>query len=299
MRKPKTSLDTERRNPPSRGIDLKSTSEILRIISREDATVARAVAPEIPAIARAVDIIVASLRRGGRLLYVGAGTSGRLAVLDAAECLPTFGVPRRMVQGLLAGGRRALVSAVEGAEDDAPQGAHDLRKNKISAKDVVVGLTASGATPYVLGALRYARQRGAATIGVTCSGRAAISRVARITIAAKVGPEVLAGSTRMKAGTAQKMVLNMLSTASMVRLGYVFDNWMIRVALTNKKLRDRGLRILQEAAGVSVSEAARAARHAGHDLPVALVMLKCKVSASQARKKLKQADGILRLALIN
>ncbi|MBI3483897.1 MAG: N-acetylmuramic acid 6-phosphate etherase [Acidobacteria bacterium] len=288
---------TEQRNPRSRGLALKSTTEILRIINREDARVARAVAREIPAIARAVDTIAAALRRGGRLIYIGAGTSGRLAVLDASECPPTFGVPARMVAGVIAGGRRALVSAVEGAEDDASQGARDLRKIKVSAKDVVVGLTASGATPYVLGALRYARHRGAATIGVSCNRGAAIQRLARITIAPEVGPEVIAGSTRMKAGTAQKMVLNMLSTAAMVRLGYIYDNWMINVALTNKKLRQRGMRILEEATGASVSAAARAARQSGHDLRVALVMLKASLDAATARRKLNQADGDLRKAL--
>lgn len=288
---------TERRNLRSRGLDLKSTAEILRIINREDAGVARAVAKQIPAIARAVDTIAASLRRGGRLIYIGAGTSGRLAVLDASECPPTFGVSPRMVQGIIAGGRGALVRAVEGTEDDAARGARDLKKRKVSARDVVVGLTASGATPYVLGALRFARRCGAATIGVTCNRGAAIERVARITIALEVGPEVIAGSTRMKAGTAQKMVLNMLSTAAMVRLGYVYDNWMINVALTNKKLRQRGMRILEEATGASVSEAARTARQAGHDLRVALVMLKAHVNAGAAKRRLKQADGNLRAAL--
>lgn len=288
---------TERRNPRSRGLDLKSTAEILRIINREDSGVARAVAREIPAIARAAEAIAAALGSGGRLLYVGAGTSGRLAVLDASECSPTFGVSARMVQGVIAGGRRALVSAVEGAEDDAAQGGRDLKQKKVSAKDVVVGLTASGATPYVLGALRYARQQGAATVAVTCNPRSAAARLARIKITLEVGPEVIAGSTRMKAGTAQKLVLNMLSTAAMVRLGYVFDNWMINVALTNKKLRRRGLRILEEATGASVSEAARAARQSGHDLRVALVMLKARVNAVTARQKLKQAGGDLQKAL--
>jgi len=296
-RNQKTLRATERRNAQSRGIDLISTAEILRVINREDAGVARAVAREIPAIARAVDTIAASLRRGGRLLYVGAGTSGRLAVLDASECPPTFGISPQMVQGIIAGGRRALVRAVEGAEDNAAQGARDLRKKNLSARDVVVGLSASGATPYVLGALRYARQQGAATVAVTCNPRSAAARLARIKITLEVGPEVIAGSTRMKAGTAQKLVLNMLSTAAMVRLGYVYDNWMINVALTNQKLRRRGLRILQEATGASVSVAARAARLAGHDLRVALVMLQCGVDATQARRRLKHAGGSLRNAL--
>jgi N-acetylmuramic acid 6-phosphate etherase len=288
---------TERRNPRSRGLDLKSTEEILRIINREDAGVARAVAKAIPAIARAVNAIAAALRRGGRLIYVGAGTSGRLAVLDASECPPTFGVPPALVQGVMAGGPPALVRAVEGAEDDAARGARDLRKKKISTGDVVVGLTASGATPYVLGALRYAKRCGAATIGVCCNRGAAIEHIARISIVAEVGPEVIAGSTRMKAGTAQKLVLNMLSTAAMVQLGHVYDNWMINVALSNQKLRRRGLRVLEEATGASVSEAERAARQAGHDLRVALIMLKSRMGAREARRRLKQADGDLRNAL--
>jgi N-acetylmuramic acid 6-phosphate etherase len=293
----KTLHATERRNARSRGLDLKSTTEMLRIINREDGGVARAVAREIPAIARAVDLIAAALRRGGRFFYVGAGTSGRLAVLDASECPPTFGVPPSLVQGVIAGGRRALVRAVEGAEDDAAQGARDLKKKKVSTKDVVVGLSASGATPYVLGALRFAKQQGAATVAVTCNPGSAAARLAQIKITLDVGPEVIAGSTRMKAGTAQKLVLNMLSTAAMVRLGYVYDNWMINVALTNKKLRRRGLRILEEATGASVSEVARAARLAGHDLPTALVMLKCGVDATQARRRLQRASGNLRKAL--
>jgi len=274
-----------------------STREMLRAINREDAQVARGVAREIPAIARAVDRIAAALGRGGRLIYVGAGTSGRLATLDAAECPPTFGVPSTMVQAVIAGGKRALTRAVEGAEDSATQGEHDLRAKRICRNDVVVGLSASGATPYVLGALEYARKRGAATIGVTCNSRAPMRRVAQITIAPEVGPEAVAGSTRMKAGTAQKLVLNMLSTAAMVRLGHVYDNWMVNVALTNQKLRRRGLRILEEAAGVSARQAEHALRQAGHNLRVALVMLKRGVGAEEAWKRLEKARGNLRMAL--
>jgi N-acetylmuramic acid 6-phosphate etherase len=288
---------TEQRNPHSRGLDLKSTREILRIINREDATVARAVAREIPAITRAVDAIVRSLQRGGRLIYVGAGTSGRLAVLDASECPPTFGVSAKMVQGVMAGGRRALVRAAEGAEDNARQGMRDLAEKTISGKDVVVGLTASGSTPYVLGALAYARRRGATAIGVTCNPRSPLRRAARIVIAPKLGAEVLTGSTRMKAGTAQKLVLNMLSTAAMVRLGRVYDHWMIGVALRNRKLRRRGLRILQQATGASVSVAEHALRQGGHDLRVALVMLKQQVTAAEAKRRLRAAGGNLRRAL--
>lgn len=288
---------TERRNLRSRGLDLKSTREILRIINREDAGVPGAVAREIPAIARAVEAIAAALERGGRLIYVGAGTSGRLGVLDASECPPTFSVLPRMVQGIIAGGRRALVRAVEGAEDSAALGKHDMAARKITHVDAVVGLTASGSTPYVLGALRYANARGAATVGVTCNRRSAIARVARILIAPDVGPEVIAGSTRMKAGTAQKLVLNMLSTAVMVRLGHVYDNWMINVARTNRKLRQRAERILEEATGASVGAVRRALRQAGHDLRVALVMLKANIDADEAKRRLRDAGGNLRWAL--
>jgi len=288
---------TEQRNPRSRGLDLKSTLDILRTINREDATVAAAVRRTLPAIARAVEAIAAALRRGGRLIYIGAGTSGRLAALDDAECPPTFGISPRQVQAVIAGGRRALTAAVEGAEDDAAAAARDLGARKISSQDVIVGLTASGSTPYVLGALRYARRKGAFTIGITCSARPLIRRETRILVAPQVGPEVVAGSTRMKAGTAQKLVLNMLSTATMVKLGHVYDNWMINVALTNSKLRRRAVRILEEAAGASVSAAEHALRHAGHDLRVALLMLKRGVTATDARRRLKAAHGNLRIAL--
>ncbi len=277
----------------SLGLDRLSTRAMLRVINREDARVATAVARELSKIGRAVEAIVRALRRGGRLLYVGAGTGGRLAALDAAECPPTFGVAPRKVQAVVAGGRRALAEAVEGAEDSARQGARDLA----AKNDVVVGLTASGLTPYVLGALAYSRRRGAVTIGVTSNRRSPLGRIAAIIIAPEVGAEVVAGSTRMKAGTAQKLVLNMLSTATMVRLGRVYDNWMIRVALTNRKLRQRGLRILEQASGASVAEAERALRQAGHALPVALVMLKTGTGAAEARRQLRRARGNLRKAL--
>lgn len=288
---------TEQRNPRSCGLDLKSTREILRIISREDASVAAAVARELPQIACAVDAIVRALERGGRLIYVGAGTSGRLATLDAAECPPTFGISPRLVQAVVAGGRRALTSAVEGAEDSAPQGARDLAAEHISTRDVVVGLTASGSTPYVLGALAYAKRRGATTAGVTVNRHSPLARLAQITIAPQVGPEAIAGSTRMKAGTAQKLVLNMLSTTAMVRRGHVYDNWMVDVALTNRKLRRRAQRILEQATGASVKVAQRALHQARHDLRTALVMLKTGVDVAEARRRLKQAHGNLRKSL--
>ncbi len=258
---------------------------------------AAAVGRELPRVARAVDAIVRALRRGGRLIYVGAGTSGRLATLDAAECPPTFGVAPGTIQAAVAGGRRALTRAVEGAEDSVARGARDVAAKKVTADDVVVGLTAGGSTPYVLGALAYARRRGAVTVGVTSNRGSPLERVAAITIAPQVGAEVIAGSTRMKAGTAQKLVLNMLSTAAMVRLGRVYDNWMIGVALTNRKLRQRGLRILEQASGASVAEAQRALRQARHDLRAALVMVKTGASAAEARRRLKQARGNLRQAL--
>jgi N-acetylmuramic acid 6-phosphate etherase len=269
----------------------------LRALSREDATVALAVRRELPQIALAVDAIAKSLRGGGTLFYIGAGTSGRLAVLDAAECPPTFGTPPGMVRAIIAGGERALRHAVEGAEDSAADGARDLRRAGVSRGDVVVGIAASGATAYVLGALACARRRGAVTVGVTSNSRSPVARKARISISPDTGPEVIAGSTRMKAGTAQKMVLNMLSTAAMVRLGRVYENWMVHVALTNQKLRRRGARILEEAAGVSLSTAEHALRQAGHNLPSALVMLKTGVSARDARQRLAAAGGNVRQAL--
>ena len=274
-----------------------SALDIVRAMNREDARVALAVKRELPAIARAVDAIVRAFRNGGRLIYVGAGTSGRLAVLDASECPPTFGVSPKMIQALIAGGERAIRHAVEGAEDSAANGARDLAAAKMTRRDVVVGIAASGTTPYVLGALRFARRRGAMTIGVTSNQHSPIARQSRIVIAPETGPEALAGSTRLKAGTAQKMVLNLLSTASMARLGRVYENWMIYVAQTNQKLQQRGARILQEAAGVSASTAAHALRQSGHNLPAALLMLKTGASAAAAHKSLVNSGGNVRQAL--
>jgi N-acetylmuramic acid 6-phosphate etherase len=288
---------TEQRNPRTRGLDRKSTREILRALNRQDARVPAAVAREIPALARAVETVVRAFRRGGRLFYVGAGTSGRLGVLDASEIPPTFGVPPGLVQGVIAGGHGALVRAAEGAEDSPALGKRDVAARKITREDVVVGLTASGSTPYVLGALQYARSRGAATVAVTCNRRSAVARAAQMVIAPDVGAEAIAGSTRMKAGTAQKLVLNMLSTAVMVRLGHVYDNWMINVAKTNRKLRRRAERILREATGANVAAVRRALRQAGHDLRVALVMLKTDLDAGEAQRRLRKTGGNLRRAL--
>jgi N-acetylmuramic acid 6-phosphate etherase len=288
---------TEQRNPWSRGLDLQSSAQIAHIMNREDARVAAAVRKELRHIARAIDVSARALRAGGRLIYVGAGTSGRLAVLDASEIPPTFGVPRSMVQGVIAGGRRALTNAVEGAEDDFARGAQDLRARRVSSSDVVVGLTASGSTPYVLGALDYARKQGARTIAIACNKGTRAGRAAQIAIEVATGPEVVAGSTRLKAGTAQKLVLNMLSTAVMVRLGHVYDNWMINVARSNKKLRRRAARILTEATGAGVAEAQQVLRHAQHDVRVALLALLRKVNTREAGRMLKAANSNVRLAL--
>lgn len=291
------SAKTERRNPRSRGLDRKSTLEILRVLNGEDARVARAVRRELPEIAEAVDAIVKAFRSRGRLIYVGAGTSGRQAVLDAAECPPTFGTPPTMVQAIIAGGGRALRFASEDAEDSAANGARDLRRAGLTGRDVVVGISASGTTPFVLGALRFARKAGATTVAVTSNPGSAITRAARVAIAVDTGPEAVSGSTRLKAGTAQKMVLNMLSTASMVHMGRVYDNWMTHLALSNGKLQRRGAQILKEITGASASAAAHALRQAGHDLPAAIVMLKTGASVRDSHRLLAETRGDVRRAI--
>jgi N-acetylmuramic acid 6-phosphate etherase len=288
---------TELQNPRTRGLDTKSTLAIVRVLNREDAQVAAAVKREIPQIVLAVDAIVASLKRGGRLFYVGAGTSGRLAVLDASEIPPTYGTSPKTVQAFIAGGDKALRGAVEGAEDSAKDGARVLERAHVTRRDVVAGIAASGTTPFVLGAIEWAKKRGCVTVGITSNRNSPLSRAVRIAITPRTGPEPISGSTRMKAGTSQKMVLNMLSTASMVRLGRVYDNWMMRVSLTNQKLRRRGSRILQEAAGVSPSTAEHVLRQSGHNMPAAFVMLKCGVSAADAKKRLAASQGHLRQAI--
>jgi len=288
---------TEQRNPASRNLDRMTAREIARLMNREDRRVAAAVGRELPSIARAVDAIVGAIRKGGRLIYVGAGSSGRMGVLDAAECPPTFGTSPKVVQALIAGGRHAITRALEGAEDSERNGERDLRVKKLTRRDVVVGIAASGTTPYVVGALKYARKRGATTVAVTSNLRMPVGRLAKIVIAPEVGPEVLTGSTRLKAGTSQKMVLNMLSTAVMARLGHVYGNLMIDMMLTNEKLAERALRILAEASGKRVSAAEHALRAARHDLRVALVMLKRRIGAAEAKKKLKEVRGDLRKAL--
>jgi N-acetylmuramic acid 6-phosphate etherase len=274
-----------------------SAREIVRLMSSEDRKVAPAVARELPAIARAVDGIVSRMQRGGRLIYVGAGTSGRLGVLDASECPPTFGTSANLVRALIAGGNKAVTQPVEGAEDSRKNARRDLQHIRLVRNDSLVGLAASGTTPYVLAAVTYAKRRGALTIAVTANRRSPLAKAARIAITPDVGPEVLTGSTRLKAGTAQKMVLNMLSTATMVRLGHAYENLMIDLTKTNRKLRDRARRILVEATGRSVSDAEHALRQSEHNLRVALIMLKRRISPENARKALEAAAGDLRRAI--
>jgi N-acetylmuramic acid 6-phosphate etherase len=297
VQKPRPRRITEERNVASKDLDRMTSLEIIRLMNREDQRVAPAVGRAVPAIARAVDEIVARMTVGGRLIYVGAGTSGRIGVLDASECPPTFGVSPALVRALIAGGKKAVRQSVEGAEDRPKDGARDLRKIRLSNLDSVVGIAASGTTPYVLGAITFAKRRGALTIGVASNRRSPLAKAAEIAITPEVGPEVLAGSTRLKAGTSQKMVLNMLSTAVMVRLGHAYDNLMIDMGEANEKLRERAKWILKEASARDVSAVTRALRQSGHDLRLALIVLKRGVSAKQARKILLQSRGNLRKAL--
>ena len=274
-----------------------SAIAIVRLMNREDEKVARAVRPTLPAVARAVDEIVERMKEGGRLIYVGAGSSGRIAVVDASECPSTFGVSPNLVRALIAGGKKAMTRSVEGAEDRRADAGRDLRRIGLNKTDSLVGIAASGTTPYVLGAISYAKRCGALTIGVAANRRSSLARASQIAITPEVGPEILAGSTRLKAGTSQKMVLNMLSTAVMVRLGHAYDNLMIDVGEANEKLRERAKWILKEAGARDVSAVTRALRQTGHDLRLALILLKKGVSAKQARQILKQSGGNLRKAL--
>jgi len=296
-RKSQSRRVTEQRNAASKNLDRMSALAVVRLMNREDEKVPRAVRRTIPAIARAVDEIVERMKEGGRLVYVGAGSSGRIAVLDASECPPTFGVSPHLVRALIAGGKRATTRSVEGAEDRRADAGRDLRKIRLNKTDSVVGIAASGTTPYVLGAISYAKRCGALAIGVSSNRRSALAKSAQIAITPEVGPEILAGSTRLKAGTSQKMVLNMLSTAVMVRLGHAYDNLMIDVGEANEKLRERAKWILKEGSARDVSAVTRALRQTGHDLRLALILLKKGVSAKQARHILKQSGGNLRKAL--
>lgn len=285
---------TEQRNPLSHDLDRRSTLEILELMNREDATVAAAVRAALPAVAEAVEMIAERLRGGGRLIYVGAGTSGRLAVLDAAECVPTFSVDPRLVQALMAGGKAALTTSIEGAEDSREAGRSDLLALNLSARDAVVGIAASGRTPYVVAALEAAGEIGAGTVGVSCNAPAPVLDAAQIRIAALTGPEVLTGSTRLKAGTAQKMILNMISTATMIRLGKVYGNLMVDVKVSNEKLALRARRIVSEVTGVAEAEAARLLAASGSEVKTAVVMALLGIDADAARSLLAQEQGFLR-----
>jgi N-acetylmuramic acid 6-phosphate etherase len=291
-------LLTEARYKPSERIDELSTTEMLQVMNAADREVADAVAREIPAIARAVDAIAAALapERGGQLFYVGAGTSGRLGVLDASECPPTFNVPSTLVQGLIAGGEYALRHSVEGAEDSPELGATDLRSHGFGAKDVLAGIAASGRTPYVLGAMEYARSLGAITIGVSCVPESAVARAAEIAITPAVGPEVVTGSTRLRAGTATKLVLNMLSTGAMIRLGTVYSNLMVNVQPTNEKLADRAERIVVELTGLPRERAGALFREAG-SIKAAVLMHAHGLRREKAEALLRDAQGHLRHAM--
>jgi N-acetylmuramic acid 6-phosphate etherase len=290
-------LLTEQLNPASSSIDTLTVEQMLRLIHEEDRKVAAAVEREIPSIARAVEAIVESMERGGRLFYIGAGTSGRLGVLDAAECPPTFSAPPDLVQGIIAGGERALSAATEASEDDPADGARDLMARGFTARDVLTGIAASGRTPYVLGAVAEARSLGAVTIGISCTPQSELSAAVDIPIEPLTGPEIVAGSTRMKAGTATKLILNMLTTATFIRRGYVFGNLMVNVQPRNAKLRDRALRIVAQAAGVNEDRAAGLLTAAGGNVRAAIVMSRAGVDRPAAERMLEAAGGRIAGAL--
>jgi N-acetylmuramic acid 6-phosphate etherase len=290
-------LLTEQRNPASRNIDALPTEDMLRVINDEDQRVADAVRRVIPQIAKAVDAIVAAIGNGGRLFYIGAGTSGRLGVLDAAECPPTFSVDPELVQAIIAGGERALSRAAEASEDDAGMGARDLIDRGFTARDVLTGIAASGRTPYVLGAVAKARELGAVTIGLSCTPHSLLSRAVDIPIEPLPGPEIIAGSTRMKAGTATKLVLNMLSTGAMIRLGHVYGNLMVNVQPRNEKLLDRARRIISEAAGVSYDRASELLEQAGRNVKIAILMARLGLDCAGANDRLARAKGRISEAL--
>jgi len=290
-------LSTEQPNSASAELDKLSSLEIARVINAEDASVAAAVQHALPQIARAIDVAAEALAQGSRLIYVGAGTSGRLAALDAIECPPTFNSDPKRVQYVIAGGDKALASAVEADEDSRALGRRDLVRKRLVKTDVVVGLAASGRTPYTIAALEYARERGAHTVAVSCNPDTPLGAAAEISIVVEVGPEVVAGSTRMKAGTAEKMVLNMISTGVMARLGHVYGNLMVNVTTANSKLLERALCVLETAAGIDRDAAETALRNAGMSVPVALVMLKAAVTKGEAARRLKRANGHVRKAI--
>jgi N-acetylmuramic acid 6-phosphate etherase len=291
-------LGTEMANRASSALDNKTALQIVQIINREDGKVASAVKRALPQIAQAVDLIVDALSRGGRLIYVGTGTSGRIAALDAVECPPTFDVDPKIVQFVIAGGPKALASAVEADEDSSELGRKTIAKKRPTGKDVIVGIAASGRTPFTVAAVKYARAQGAKTVAVVCNSNSPLGKAAHVEIVAEVGPEVIAGSTRLKAGTAQKMILNMLTTGAMTRLGFVYGNLMINVRPRNAKLAERGIGILQKAAALDRKAARKLLSSAGGRVQVALLMAKTQVSRVQAIAALKQSGGQVRKAIV-
>ncbi|KAF0818903.1 MULTISPECIES: N-acetylmuramic acid 6-phosphate etherase [unclassified Cytobacillus] len=291
-----TKLNTEQRNPKTMEIDLMSTEEIITIINQEDTIVPNAIAREIPHIVKVVDEITESFKKGGRLIYVGAGTSGRLGIIDASECPPTYGTDPEMVVGIIAGGKEAMTEAVEGAEDNSEQGRQDVADIQISDKDVLVGIAASGRTPYTIGALQYGNEVGAVTVAVACTKDPEMGKVAKYTIAPITGPEVVTGSTRMKAGTAQKLVLNMLTTASMIKLGKVYGNLMVDVQMTNEKLFKRAESIVKMATGASDEEARTALKEQNYHTKAAILQILTGLKGEAAAELLKKHNGYLREA---
>lgn len=291
------SLVSESRNPATMNLDEMTTLEMVATFNHEDSKVPEAIRAVLPEVAKAVDMAAASFKAGGRLIYLGAGTSGRLGVLDASECPPTFGVPHGLVVGLIAGGPGALLKAVEGAEDSEELGISDLKNLHITAVDTVVGLAASGRTPYVIGALRYARTLGCATVAISCNPDSPIAHEAQVAISPVVGPEALTGSTRLKSGTAQKLVLNMISTGAMVKNGKVYQNLMVDVKATNVKLVDRACRIVVEATGAARAEAEAALSQTEFEVKPAILMLLANISAEEALQRLATHHGFLRAAL--
>lgn len=290
-------LTTESRNLNTSNIDKVSTLEMVKIINNEDKKVAEAVEKEIPKIAQAIDYIVERIKKGGRLIYIGAGTSGRLGILDASECPPTYGVSEELIQGIIAGGHEAIFRAKEGAEDSKELAIEDLKLKKLSSNDIVVGIAASGRTPYVVGGLEYGNQIGALTISITCNSDSEVSKTSQISIAPIVGAEVITGSTRLKSGTAQKLVLNMLSTGSMIKLGKVYGNLMVDVKATNKKLIERAKKIVCETTGIEKNLAEDILLKTDYDVKLSIFMILSGLSLNDAREKLLENDGYIAKAL--
>lgn len=287
-------LTTETRNHQTMNLDELTTSEVVQLMNEEDKKVAYAVEKELPSISKVAEAIIESFKKGGRLIYMGAGTSGRLGVLDAAECVPTFSVDPTMVQGLIAGGMKAMTVAVEGAEDSATLGKEDLQHIELTENDVVLGIAASGRTPYVIGALTYANEIGATTASLSCNKDAEISRYATLPIEVEVGPEILTGSTRLKSGTAQKLVLNMLSTSSMIGIGKVYQNLMVDVKPSNEKLVERSKRIIMQATDCSYEKASQAFTSANQQVKTAIVMILTDSTKEEAEQKLVESQGFVR-----